>query len=81
MAPALSRVGAALKKEDVMELAFIIGVFGAWAVIALLKGADWLGGSGRDCHESDRDFLNRVARENSERARKQLEEIRKAKRW
>ncbi|MBO5593776.1 MAG: hypothetical protein J5931_04150 [Prevotella sp.] len=64
-----------------MELAFIIGVFGAWAVIALLKGADWLGGSGRDCHESDRDFLNRVARENSERARKQLEEIRKAKRW
>ena len=80
-APALSRVGALLKKEDVMELAFIIGVFGAWAVIALLKGADWLGGSGRDCHESDRDFLNRVARENSERARKQLEEIRKAKRW
>lgn len=64
-----------------MELAFIIGVFGAWAVIALLKGADWLGSSGRDSQESDRDFLNRVARENSERARKQLEEIRKAKRW
>lgn len=64
-----------------MELAFIIGIFGAWAVIALLKGADWLGVSGKDYKESDRDFLNRVARENSERARQQLEEIRKAKRW
>lgn len=64
-----------------MELAFIIGVIGVWAVIALAKGADWIGGNGWDCHESDRDFLNRVARENSERARKQLEEIRKAKRW
>lgn len=81
MAPALSRVGAAFKKEVVMEFAFIIGVIGAWAVIALLKGADWLGGSDKGYKESDRDFLNRVARENSERARQQLEEIRKAKRW
>lgn len=81
MAPALSRVGAAFKKEVVMEFAFIIGIFGAWAVIALMKGADWLGGSGKDYKESDRDFLNRVARENSERARQQLEEIRKSKRW
>lgn len=81
MAPALSRVGAAFKKEVIMELAFIIGIFGAWAVIALMKGADWLGGSGKGYKESDRDFLNRVARENSERARQQLEEIRKAKRW
>ena len=63
-----------------MELAFIIGVFGAWAVIALAKGADWLSRNSMDCHESDRDFLNRVARENSKRARKQLEDIRKAKR-
>jgi hypothetical protein len=64
-----------------MEFAFIIGVIGTWLIIALAKGADWLGDSGRDCRESDRDFLNRVARENSERARKQLKEIRKAKRW
>lgn len=64
-----------------MEFAFIIGVIGAWLIIALAKGADCLGGSGKDNKESDRDFLNRVARENSERARQQLEEIRKAKRW
>ena len=49
-------------------------------VWALAKGADWFGGSGKDYKESDRDFLNRVARENSERARKKLEEIRKSKR-
>lgn len=64
----------------VMEFAFIIGVFGVWLIIALAKGADWFGGSGKDYKESDRDFLNRVARENSERARKQIEEIRKSKR-
>ena len=64
-----------------MESAFIIALFVTWALMALAKGADWLGGSGGHHEESDRDFLNRVARENSERARKQLEEIRKAKRW
>lgn len=64
-----------------MEFSFIIGVIGAWLIIALAKGTDWLGGSGKGYKESDRDFLNRVARENSERARQQLEEIRKAKRW
>lgn len=63
-----------------MESAFIIGVFATWVLIALAKGADWIG-NGHMKEESDRDFLNRVARENSERARKQLEEIRKAKRW
>lgn len=64
-----------------MELAFIIGVFGAWAVIALLKGADWLGGSGGHQEESDKEFLDRVFRESAERDRKRYEEIRKAKRW
>jgi hypothetical protein len=74
-------VGRRTRKEKVvMEFAFIIGVFGVWLIIALAKGADWFGGSGKDYKESDRDFLNRVARENSERARKQLEEIRKNKR-
>ena len=62
-----------------MEVAFIIGVFGAWLVIALAKGADWLGGIGGHHEESDKDFLNRVARENSERAKKRLEEIKKEK--
>ena len=57
-----------------------VWVFGVWLIIALAKGADWFGGSGKDYKESDRDFLNRVARENSERARKKLEEIRKSKR-
>jgi hypothetical protein len=60
-----------------MELAFIIGLFGTWAVIALVKGADWLGGNSHK--ESDHDFLDRVFRENSERARKQYEEILKEK--
>ncbi len=64
-----------------MEFAFIIGIIGVWTVIALLKGADWFRGNEKNYNESDRDFLNRVARENSERARKQLEEIRKAKHW
>jgi hypothetical protein len=74
-------VGRRTRKEKVvMEFAFIIGVFGVWLIIVLAKGADWFGGSGKDYKESDRDFLNRVARENSERARKQLEEIRKSKR-
>lgn len=63
-----------------MELAFIIGVFGTWAIIALAGLADKIGRGGHH-EESDREFLERVARENSERARKQLEEIRKAKRW
>ena len=64
-----------------MEVAFIIGVFGAWLIIALAKGADWLGGLGGHYKESDKDFLNRVARENSERARKRLEELKKEKDW
>ncbi len=64
-----------------MELSFIIGIIGTWLVISLVKTASWFGGNGGHYEESDRDFLNRVARENSERARKQLEEIRKAKRW
>ncbi len=64
-----------------MEFSFIIGVIGTWLIISLAKTADRFGDSGGHYEESDRDFLNRVARENSERARKQLEEIRKAKRW
>ena len=62
-----------------MELAFIIGVIGTWLIIALAKGADWLGGSGGHQEESDKEFLDRVARENRERARKRLEEIQKEK--
>ena len=62
-----------------MEFAFIIGIFGAWAIIALAKGSEWFSGKGSDWKESDRDFLNRVARENSERARKQMEEMKKSK--
>lgn len=62
-----------------MEFAFIIGVFGVWLIIALAKGADWFRGSDDHYKESDKDFLNRVARDNSERARKRLEELRKKK--
>lgn len=61
-----------------MELAFIIGVFGAWAIIAIVKGADWLRGKGGH-EESDKEFLDRVFRENNERNRQQLEEIKKQK--
>ena len=64
-----------------MDFSFIIGIIGTWLIISLVKTADWFSGSGGHYEESDRDFLNRVARENSERARKQLEDIRKAKRW
>jgi len=64
-----------------MEFAFIIGIIGVWAIIALSNGIDGMFNTNKEYDESDRDFLNRVARENSERARKQLEEIRKAKRW
>ena len=63
-----------------MESAFIIGLFGTWFIIALAKGADWLSDSCHGCRESDFDFLNRVARENCERDRKYIEEIRKSKR-
>ena len=61
-----------------MEFAFIIGILGVWVIIALAKGGDWFC-SGNSWKESDKDFQNRVARENSERARKQLEEIKKSK--
>lgn len=64
-----------------MEFSFIIGIIGTWLIISLVKTAGCLSGYGGHYEESDRDFLNRVARENSERARKQLEEIRKTKRW
>ena len=57
-----------------MELAFIIGVFGTWAVIALVALADKLRGGSRH-EESDKEFLDRVWRENAERARKELEEM------
>lgn len=30
-----------------MEFAFIIGIIGAWLIIALAKGADWLSGPGK----------------------------------
>lgn len=60
-----------------MELAFIIGIFGTWAVIALIKGVDWLKGSGGHHDESEGEFLRRVFRENAERDRKLHEEIQK----
>lgn len=62
-----------------MEFAFIIGVFGAWLIIALAKGADWLGGIGGHHKESDKEFLDRVFRESAERDRKRLEELKKEK--
>ena len=52
-------------------------------LIALIwKGREKLGRySGPRKEESFKDFYKRVARENSERNRKQLEEIRKSKRY
>jgi hypothetical protein len=64
-----------------MESAFIIGVFGTWAIIALIKGIDWLSDGSSGSKESDYDFFMRVAKENRERDRKLLEEIKKSKRW
>lgn len=62
-----------------MEMSFIIGVCVTWAVIALAKGADWLGGNGGHQEESEWDFQERVRLENMERARKKLEEMKKEK--
>lgn len=62
-----------------MEVAFIIGVFGAWLIIALAKGADWLVGIGCHHKESDKEFLDRVFRESAERDRRRLEELKKEK--
>ena len=59
-----------------MESAFIIALLVTWTLIALAKGADWLGKGGHH-DESDREFLERVWRENAERARKLHEEIEK----
>lgn len=64
-----------------MESAFIIGLFGTWAVIALVKFVDWLKDGSSVSKESDYDFFMRVAKENRERDRKLLEEIEKSKRW
>lgn len=63
-----------------METAFIIGIIGVWAIILIAKGLDWLNNSMPSSEkESTYDFLMRVACENYERDRKQLEEIKKAK--
>ena len=63
-----------------MEFAFIIGIIGAWAIIALLGlGDKFRNKGGSHYEESDKDFQNRVARMNRENARKQLEEIKKQK--
>lgn len=63
-----------------MEFAFIVGIIGVWAIIALLGlGDKFRNKDGSHYEESDKDFLNRVARMNSENARKQLDEIKKQK--
>ncbi len=63
-----------------MEFAFIVGIIGVWAIIALLGlGDKFRNKGGTHYEESDKDFLNRVARMNSENARKQLDEIKNQK--
>ncbi len=63
-----------------MEFAFIVGIIGVWAIIALLGlGDKFRNKGGSHYEESDKDFLNRVARMNSENARKQLDEIKNQK--
>lgn len=63
-----------------MEFAFIVGIIGVWAIIAFLGlGDKFRNKGGSHYEESDKDFLNRVARMNSENARKQLDEIKNQK--
>ena len=63
-----------------MEFAFIVGIIGVWAIIAVLGlGDKFRNKGGSHYEESDKDFLNRVARMNSENARKQLDEIKNQK--
>lgn len=61
-----------------MEEAFIIAVFCVWAIILFVGLVDKIGKGGH-YEESDRDFLNRVQRENQERDRKLHEELKKYK--
>lgn len=60
-----------------MEFSFIIGVIGAWLIIALAKSADWFGGSGGHCEETDGEFFRRVSKMNAERDRKLYEDMQK----
>ena len=61
-----------------MELAFIIGVIGTWAFIVMTGLADKICKGGHH-EESDFEFLERVRRENMERAGKRHEELMKQK--
>lgn len=60
------------KKKYNMEFSFIIGVIGTWLLIALAKGAEWIGGSVKN-RMTDEEILEEEKRCIQE-SRKWLEE-------
>ncbi len=60
------------KKKYNMEFSFIIGVIGTWLLIALAKGAEWIGGSEKN-RMTDEEILEEEKRCIQE-SRKWLEE-------
>lgn len=60
------------KKKYNMEFSFIIGVIGTWLLIAMAKGAEWIGGSVKN-RMTDEEILEEEKRCIQE-SRKWLEE-------